>query len=216
MRDLIALIKKDCAVEFRSRYMIASALSFSVSIVCMLGILFSGVISGAKMQAALYWLTVTFSSMQFLAHLFIREEEEETSLLLRSRFSSDAIFLSKLFTNILLSVVLGSVVLFLFMIFLSIEPVNLLTFIAVSLSGSTAIASVTCFAGSLTARAKGRNALFAILSVPAVLPVLVSAIHGTAEALNGSGGGSDALFCVAYATSIAGISLLLYRASGKE
>jgi heme exporter protein B len=215
LRDLIALIKKDCAVEFRSRYTIASALSFSVSIVCMLGILFSGVISGTKMQAALYWLTVTFASMQFLAHLFIREEEEETSLLLQSRFSSDAIFLSKLCVNILLSAIISTIVLFLFLIFLSVEPVDMFALAAISVSGSAAIACVTCFAGSLAARAKGRNALFAILSVPAILPVLVSATHGTTEALTGSGGGSDALFCVSYAVAAAGVSLLLYRVTGR-
>jgi len=182
----------------------------------MLGVLFSGVISGIKTQAAIYWLTVTFSSMQFLAHLFIREEEEQTSLLLQSRFSRDAIFLSKLSVNILLSAILSSVVLFLFLIFLSVEPVDLRTLIGLSLSGSTAIACVTCFGGSLAARAKGQNALFAILSVPAILPVLVSVTHGTTEALAGSGGGPDVLFCLSYAAVISGVSLLLFRATGRE
>lgn len=90
-------------------------------------------------------------------------------------------------------------------------------FTAVILSGGASAACATSFAGAVASRAGGKGALFAVLSIPAALPVLVTAVHGTHCALTGTEGGwNDAGFCLAYGTVITAVSLKLYDALGME
>ncbi|MGL4368297.1 MAG: heme exporter protein CcmB, partial [Spirochaetota bacterium] len=89
------LMRKDLLLEFRSRAMIQTSVSFALCAVITAGIAFGGFIRDAKTAAVVFWIIALFAAMTPVSHLFIREEEERTSLLLRQYFQADAVFLSK-------------------------------------------------------------------------------------------------------------------------
>ena len=211
------LISKELRVEFRSGAMIVTSISFALCAVITAGIGYGGFIKDAKTAAVLFWIIALFTAMSPVAHLFLREEEECTADLLRLNFSPAAVFLSKAACGALFVLFSLGVMAPLYAGFFSLTIQSPALFTAVILSGGASAACATSFAGAVASRAGGKGALFAVLSIPAALPVLVTAVHGTHCALTGTEGGwNDAGFCLAYGTVITAVSLKLYDALGME
>jgi len=216
LAEILALLKKDLLIEIRSRYAIITALSFALCITVMEGIAFGGVIGSKSVQAALLWIGILFSAMQILPHLFIREEEEGTSLLLRLRFSERSVFFSKLLCTILLLIPVSALTSILFVILMGVSIENTIIFVLLVMTGSFAISCSTSFLASLAARGRFKGALFAVIAVPALLPVLIPAINGTISAISGGSDiVNDLLIIVGYAITTLGLSLLLFGKTWK-
>jgi heme exporter protein B len=212
LSTLKRLIIKELRVEFRSRGMIGTALSFTVSSVIMAGIGYGGFLKDIHTAAVLFWIIALFSAMTPVSHLFIREEEEGTIGVLRIRFRSDAVFLSKLICGMLFVLLSLLVMAPLYVAFFNIYVADAALFVAVILAGGSAAACASAFAGALASRAGGKSALFAVLSIPAVLPVLIVSVSGTIRALSGAAGGwGDAAFCLCYGAVMAAVSVWLYE-----
>jgi heme exporter protein CcmB len=217
LADILALILKDLKIETRARYALGAALAFGLCVVAMTGFALGGIIPGARMRATLLWITVLFASMQMLSHLFTREEEEGTILLLRSRFSPDDIFIAKCVCMFLLILPVAIFTLALFAFFMSLPIVYPLTFFSLFLSGCVAIACATAFSASIAARSRAKGTLFAVLSAPALIPPLVILVSESAVLLSGGDAGYDGvLFCFAYGAFVAAVSLFLFRLTWNE
>jgi heme exporter protein B len=217
IHTLRRLISKELRVEFRSGGMICTSISFALCAVITAGIGYGGFIKDAKTAAVLFWIIALFTAMSPVAHLFLREEEEGTADLLRLHFPSDAVFLSKAACGTLFVLFSLGVMAPLYAGFFNLTIASPVLFTVIILAGGTSAACATSFAGAVASRAGGKGALFALLSIPAALPVLVSAVHGTHCALTGTEGGwNDAGFCLAYGTVITAVSLKLYDIIGME
>ena len=68
---------------------------------------------------------------------------------------------------------------------MNISVGNFFAFFVILLFGSIGVTSVETIIAAIISRASAKGALFAVLSFPITLPVLVSAIQGTSLALNG-------------------------------
>ncbi|HEY1405190.1 MAG TPA: heme exporter protein CcmB [Spirochaetota bacterium] len=217
MGDILQLIKKDLKVESRARYAVTVALSFALSIVFMLTIALGGVAPTVRMNAALIWITIFFASSQIVPHLFVRECEEETELLIHLRFMPRHIFMSKLICMMILLLPVTSLTVVLYLFFLSVRPHNLLLFVALAFTGTCALACAGALSASIASRARGKGALSALLSVPAVLPLLVVLVSGTAQAIAESRVNySDVVFVVSYGAIIAAVSVILFEYIWKD
>ena len=214
---LCRLVVKELRVEFRSRGMISTAISFALCSLVMAGIGFGGVIRDAKTASVLFWIIALFTAMSPVAHLFLREREEGTESLLRLHFSPDAVFLSKALCGAIFVLLSLGVMAPLYAGFFGLTVSSPVLFAAVIVSGGTSAACAASFAGAAASRVGGGGALFAVLSIPAALPVLSASVRGTQSALTGSGGGwNDAGFCLAYAAVITAVSVKLYSLIGTE
>jgi heme exporter protein CcmB len=217
LADILALILKDLKIEARARYALGAAIAFGLCVVAMTGFALGGIIPGARMQATLLWITVLFAAMQMLPHLFTREEEEGTILLLRSRFSPDDIFIAKCVCMVLLILPVALFTLALFAFFMSLPIGNLPVFLPLFLSGCAAITCATAFSASIAARSRAKGTLFAVLSAPALIPPLVILVSESAVLFSGDNSGYDGvLFCVGYGACIAAVSLFLFRLTWNE
>ena len=215
-KKLMMHLQKDITVEFRNRYAVVVALAFALAAATLEGVVFGGFMRGEKVQSVVYWLTVFFASMNALPHLFIREEEEGTALLLRTYFNPSRVFGAKLLLTIAL--VMGVQVVFtpLYLGFLGIAVKGAGSFIMVGFTGGVAAACAAAFCGALASRARGRGALFAVLAVPAEIPVLVIASQGTMRALASARCTDHALFLLAYSAVLVAVSFLLIPAISSE
>ena len=217
LRTLLRLVRKELRVEFRSRGMLSTALSFALCAIVTAGIGFGGIIRDARTASVLFWIIALFTAISPVAHLFLREEEEGTARLMRLHFSPDAVFLSKAACGSLFVLLSLGVMAPLYAGFFGLAVQSPALFCAMIFSGGISAACAASFAGAVASRAGGKSALFAVLSIPAALPVLAAAVRGTQCALTGSDGGwNDAGFCLAYAAVITALSVKLYDSISME
>ncbi len=101
----------------------------------------------------------------------------------------------------------------LFVVLLHVEIGNVGLFAALLLAGSLGLVAATTLIAAIIARASARGALFAVLSFPLLVPLLVVAIQGTTLALLGDSwerGLAPLQVLIAYTVALFVASLFLF------
>jgi heme exporter protein B len=179
-------------LELRTRYALNALLLFAVSTVFAIS-LGVGPLSEALnsdlplIQAALLWLSILFAALSGLSRAFVQEEEARTAAALRLAAPPQAVFLGKLLFNLALLLALDLVVVLLFLIFVRATVADPLLLVIVVLLGSLALAASTTIIAALVAQARIKGALFTVLALPLLVPVLVLAIRASHAAFVGAG-----------------------------
>ncbi len=180
-----AVFLKDIKSELRTRYAINAILLFAI--VTVFAVSFALARTGGKieivLQASLLWIVIYFSSLSGLAQSFIKEEESRTAVALRLYSPAGPVFGGKLIFNLVLLAVMNLITIPLFSVFLSLEIANYPLFLSVILLGSLGMVGTTTLVAAIISKASVKGALFAVLSFPLLLPVLMMAISGTRKAL---------------------------------
>ena len=182
---IIKNLRKDFLIEFRNRsavnisFAFAGITTLSVSLAC------GGAALSPQIHSVLLWIIIFFSGMSGLSHIFIREEEERTSLFLALHSDPENIYLSKLIFNIILFTCITAIVTPLYLFFMQVIPVYKIYFISIAASGSLAVASITTILGAMVAKAESRGSLFTVISFPVMIPVLWISIQLTSDSLEG-------------------------------
>jgi heme exporter protein B len=164
-------------------------------------------------HAALLWIILLFAAFTALARVFVVEEEQRTAAALRLAAPPHAVYLGKLLFNVLLLVGLAVLVALLTIVLLRMQVKNPGLFVVVLASGVLALVAGTTLVAAMIARSTARGALFAVLSLPILIPMLVTAVRGTALALAGSGWDRvsyPVMTLVAYAVAMLVTSLFLF------
>ena len=177
----IAVFQKDMSSEFKTRYSISAIALFILTTVTMLAFSMSGEEHiKPSVIAGLLWLIMFFGAMTGLSRSFVSEEERGTSFLLHISTTPSAVYLGKLFFNIILSLAINifSVLLF-FLLVGTTEIKNYATFSLIILFGSIGIASVSTITSAIISLANTKGALFPVLSFPIILPLIILAIEIT-------------------------------------
>jgi len=136
--------------------------------------------------APLLWIVLFFSAITGLSHIFVREEEQQTSDTLRLVTTPTTVFLSKWLFNIILLGGLEIIIIPLYLVMMNVEILNFAIFFSILILGSIALASVATIIAAIIAQASTKGALFAVLVFPIALPVLITAIDGTKLSLVGA------------------------------
>jgi len=212
-----AVFAKDIRSEFRTRYAINTIALFAVTALTAVSFAVGGVGVGPSIHASLLWVVVYFSAMSGLARAFVREEEAGTAMALRLSAPPNAVYLGKLVFNLVLLIGLEIIVVPMFCIMMNMRVEAWGLLIAVLLLGSVGMSAAATMVAAIVSKANAKGALFAVLSFPIMLPLLVAGIHGTRLALNGYAGGfGDVRLLVAYAGVMVTASLMLFPVAWKE
>ncbi len=180
------VFQKDIKSEMRTRYGINAIMMFAVVTLTAVSFAVGQFFSSPKLISSLFWIVVFFSSMSGLAQVFIKEEESKTVNLLKLVASNESIFLGKLFFNLILLFLLEFVIIPLFLILLGVQIRNFGLFILIVILGTIGLVCATTIIAAIVAKAHVKGALFAVLSFPILLPLLITVIHGTNLAFEGS------------------------------
>jgi heme exporter protein B len=210
---LASHLRKDLRIEFRSRYALNIALSFAVVSTLSISLTAAGALLKPSTHAILLWIILFFSAMNGLAHVFIREEEEETALFLALTSAPAVIFTAKLAFNMLMILGLALVISPLYVFFMDMRVAAPLVFAFTVASGGIAIASCTTLLAAMVAKAGGKGALFTIISFPLVLPVLWVSMRATAMSLEKPdyAGLDPLLFLLAFSGALIAVSYMLFE-----
>lgn len=180
-----AVLQKDLRTEFRTRVGLSVLFLFALTTLVAVSYTLGPLGASPEVLAALLWVILFFTAMAGLSRAFVHEEETRTATALRLAAPPEAVYLGKFALNLLLllGVELVVVPLFGLLMGLPIEKPGLL--VGILLLGDWGIAEVSTLLAAMVAQARGKGALFAILALPLLLPLLIVAIGATRMAYYG-------------------------------
>ncbi len=187
LAEAAAVAGKDLRAELRTRVAVNSLLLFAVTTLAAVAY----TIGPFRLEPAdrpfllstLLWIVVFFAALAGLDRSFVKEEESHTAPLLRLAASAHVVWLGKLLYNLVLLTVLMAVLVPLYCVLMGLEIQLLGWFVLVLVLGGYALAVTTTIVAAIIARAMTRGALFSVLSLPLLLPLLIFVIQGTTGAI---------------------------------
>jgi heme exporter protein B len=185
-RVALLVLRKDVAIEVKSREILFTTLFFAVS--CVLVFAFALVRDGRVVEdasAGILWIAIAFAGTLALGRTFERERYGETlRALLLAPAPRSAIYVGKLLGIVLLlavaELVLVPLVALLFGAPLFARPLLLA---ALLLTGTVGFASVGTLFAAMLVRSRTRDVMLPILLYPITVPVIIAGVRGTAALL---------------------------------
>jgi len=186
LRTALLVLRKDVAIEVKSREILYTTLLFALSCVLVFSIAF--VKQGEPVEdaaAGILWIAIEFAGTLALGRTFERERYSETlRALLLAPASRAAIYVGKMLGVLLLLAVvellLVPLVAFLFHAPLFAAPALLVALLA---SGTAGFAAVGALFAAMLVRARSRDVMLPILLYPITIPVMIAGVRGTAALL---------------------------------
>ena len=212
--DTLAVFAKEVRSELRTRYALNAMLLFGVTSVVVVGFSTAKAAPDGFTVGALFWIVMFFSAMSALSHVFVKEEDTETGLALRISARPAAVYFGKLLFNALLLSALACLVtpLFVGMVGMAIQKWDV--FLLTLALGVAGLAGAATIVAAIVARASVRGALFAVLSFPILLPLLLAAVGATQAAMDPVGAASaidEIRLLLAYGVAMTAGSWLLFE-----
>ena len=135
---------------------------------------------------ALFWLVMLFNAVNATSKAFILEKE---SRLMYYYFvvRAEKLILGKIIYNTILTFLLSSVAILLFIITLGNPIDDIILFLFVAFLASSAFASALTLNSMIASKAGNNFTLMAVLSFPVIIPALLMAIKGSKIAIDGLG-----------------------------
>ena len=182
LRTALLVLRKDFAIEVKSREILYTTLLFSLSCVVVFSIAF--VKEGEPLEdaaAGILWIAIEFAGTLALGRTFERERYGETlRALLLAPAPRAAIYVGKMLGIVLLLAVcellLVPLVALLFRSRLFAEPALL---IGLLLSGTIGFAVVGSLFAAMLVRARTRDVMLPILLYPMTVPLMIGGVRGT-------------------------------------
>jgi len=190
LSEVIALFIKDLRAEMRTRVALNSLVLFSVTTLAAVSYAIGPyrIAAGDRpfLLSALLWIVLLFAALAGLDRSFVKEEELHTAPLLRLAVQPHVVFVGKLLFNlvVLWALMLVLVPLYCALMGFTISETGL--FVVLLGIGGYTLAVITTMVAAIISRAMSRGALFSVLSLPLLLPLLVFVIQGTGAVAEGS------------------------------
>ena len=176
---------KDMRLEFRTRYAINAIILFAITTLIAVSFSIGPINLRSEVLSPLLWIILFFSSMSGLSHIFVREEEQQTSDTLRLVAVPNSIFIGKWLFNIMLLFSLEIIIVPLYLAMMGVFVENVSAFLIILIIGSIGLSSVATIIAAIIAQASAKGALFAVLAFPISVPILISGINGIRLAMDG-------------------------------
>jgi heme exporter protein B len=213
------LLAKELKSEFRTRFALNAVFMFALTTLAVTSFSIGAFAQTPPVVSSLLWLVIFFSSSSGLAQIFVKEEEARTANLLRLVAAPDTVFLGKLLFNLALLSMLELIVVPLFIVWMNVSVLNLWLFLCTLLLGTLGLVCATTIIAAIVSKARAKGSLFAVLSFPILLPLLIASIDGTRLSMEGrdfAAGGEDLRLLVSYLVVMFVASFLLFDSVWSE
>ena len=179
---LLILLAKDLKLEIRSKEIVPSMFVFGLTVILVFALSFSN--SSSLMPdhlSGLLWLVILFTSTFGLNRSFYLEKNQDAIWSwLAAPIDRGLVFLSKMISIIIFTIIAELLFLIPFLIFFKIQVVfSLVSLIFIILLGTCSIISVGALISAITFNTSIREILIPILLFPTVTPVIISATKST-------------------------------------
>jgi heme exporter protein B len=177
------LFIKELTLEMRNKYALGGILLYVISTVFVSYLSFKRIIDPATWNA-LFWIILLFASINAVAKSFISETRGKL-LYLYTLTSPQAVILSKILYNSFLLIVLSSLCLLTYSIFIGNIVNDTPLFLITLLLGSLGFSSLLTMVSAIASKANNNFTLMAILSFPIMMPLLMVLIKLSKNAIDG-------------------------------
>jgi len=211
---VLAVFAKDVRIELRTRYALNAIMMFAVTTLAVVSFSIGQSELPPKLLSVLFWIVLLFSAMSGLSQAFVREEEAATAMTLRITSDPDPVYIGKLIFNFSLLSIMTAVITPIFFIFTDAPTGGMTFFILVLVLGVFGLGSATTLVAAIIAKASVKGALFAVLSFPVLMPLLLVLVSATEKTLALGTFGDIAIeiqFLIAYGVVMVTGSILLFK-----
>ncbi len=189
------MLWKDVVAERRSKETLNALLFFAL----LLLFLFQFALGADRERLnatlpGLLWLGFILSGLVGLGRTFVAERDNDCwEGLLLTPGDKSAIYLGKVAGNVLLMLLVETVLLALFSVFMNVDLLGRLGGLAVVLAlGTLGFGAVGTLFAAMTAHVRARELLFPVLLLPVQVPILLAAVKSTEAVLAGESLGTVA------------------------
>ncbi len=208
VRTALLIVRKDLAVELRSREVIVTMTLFALLVIVIFAFTFQ-IDTNVTQKAApgLLWVTVVFAGNLGIARAMDREREHGAMQgLLIGPAGALAVYWGKAIGVLLFMLVMEILIVPLALLFVGISlPASGIGLLVASMAlGTLGFALVATLFGAMLAEVRLREVLIPLVVYPIVVPVIIAGVQLTSIALGGavmdgrdSDGSSDYLFLLA-------------------
>jgi len=180
LRQTTWLLWKDLLLEMRRRESLLAMFFFGVLLLFIFNFAFEIPRErAAEMAPGLLWLAFIFTGTLGLAQLYQAEKENHClEALLLSPIDRGALFLAKVFFNLLLMLSVEVVVFPLFWMLFNLEAWKLLpSLFLVALLGTLGFCAIGALFSAVTLKARARELLLPLVIFPLMIPVILATIR---------------------------------------
>jgi heme exporter protein B len=181
LKEIKTLFYKDFRLELKQKYVLNGILLYLLSTIFVTYLAFDKVI-GIDTWNSLFWIILLFVAVNGISKSFVQESPAR-NIYYYTITSPQAIVLSKILYNLLLMAILSLLSFGMFVLLMGNMVVNIGLFIVALLLGSFGLASILTMMAAIASRASNNFSLMAILSFPLVLPLLITLMKISHQAL---------------------------------
>ena len=183
MNSIIQLVKKEILLEWRLKYSFSGILIYIISTIFVCYLSFKQIIDPPTWNA-LFWIIMLFAAVNAIAKSFLTESVGR-QLYFYSIASAQAVIISKIIYNLGLMMILSIINFIFYSLFIGNLVQDVPMFIVGLLLGSAGFASVMTLISAIASKAGSSSTLMAILSFPILIPLLITIIRFSKNAMDG-------------------------------
>lgn len=188
LAEAAAVFVKDWRSEARTRYALNTLGLFALTTLVLVSVGLGPVgvtAAGALVLPVLLWIVLLFAVSAGLPRAFVHEEETHTATALRLAARPSAVFWGKLAFGLSLTWALELLVAPVFLAMMQLEVQAPGPFVAGLAAGGFGLAAAATVIAAIIGQARGPGTLFAVLSFPILVPLLLMVVEITRAAAGG-------------------------------
>ncbi|MCU0444126.1 MAG: heme exporter protein CcmB [Microscillaceae bacterium] len=186
LKEIFILFKKEVLLEWRERYALNGLILYIISTVfiCYLSFQLRQNQLSPLTWNTLFWIILLFAAVNTIAKSFMQERSGRF-LYYYTLVSPEAVILAKIFYNSALMLVVGVLGLGVYSLVMGNPVQDNTLFLLNIILGSIGFSTTLTMVSSIAAKAHNNSTLMAILSFPAIIPMLLMLIRISKNALDG-------------------------------
>lgn len=183
LQGITAILIKDLQTELRSRYAINTVLAFVGASLLLILFALNAEQLPATAQSALVWIVILFAALSSLSRSFVMETDKRTYNLLRLHSRALEVFLGKLCFNYLFTLAVNCATFIAYIFLLGIPIIDSSAFLLILILGTAGLSGVATMLGAIVSQADRKGAIFSVLSLPLLFPLILILVQLTKAAL---------------------------------
>ena len=180
-KEISFLFRKEMMLEWRQKYALGGILLYVTSTVFVVFLSFVKVLP--DVWNALFWIISLFASVNAVAKSFVQENTAR-QLYYYQLAEPSAVILSKIFYNIFILLIINLLTFVVLGLMVGNPVLETPQYLLAILLGSIGFSITFTFISAIAAKANNSATLMAILSFPVVLPILITLIRLSKNAIN--------------------------------
>ncbi len=213
LKSSLTILKKEITQELRTKYAFNTLLAFTGAALLLILFTLRANQLDPTPKSGLVWIIILFAAMTGMMRSFVHETEKKTWDLLQLNTGPAEVYTGKLVYNFLFLLILHIFTFFFYMVMMNLSVVSFPYFLLSIIFGAAGLSSVTTLVSAMIAKADRKGAVFSVLCIPLLVPLLLILTRTTKIALvDGSDGEAlnDLAALVGYCGTTIAAGILLF------